>query len=47
MLRLLLLAVYVFVVTPIGLIAKLVHDPLHRRWNARATTYWVSVPRRT
>ena len=30
------------VITPIGLVFKVIgHDPLHRRFDARATSYWV------
>jgi hypothetical protein len=33
--------VYFVVVTPIGLVTRLVRDPLARRRNRRATTYWI------
>ena len=31
---------YYLVVTPVGLIVKLVRDPLRREWDARAASYW-------
>lgn len=36
----LLLIAYYLVVTPLGLLSRLVNDPLARRWNRRADTYW-------
>jgi len=33
-------AAYYLVVTPAGLIVKLARDPLRRRWDARAASYW-------
>ncbi|MER6195238.1 hypothetical protein [Streptomyces cyaneofuscatus] len=36
----LLLIAYYLVVTPLGLLSRLVNDPLTRRWNGRADTYW-------
>ncbi|MEU0157660.1 hypothetical protein ABZ154_02135 [Streptomyces sp. NPDC006261] len=36
----LLLIAYYLVVTPIGLLSRLVDDPLARRWNRRTATYW-------
>ncbi|MFJ8648554.1 hypothetical protein ACIRNI_20845 [Streptomyces sp. NPDC093546] len=36
----LLLLVYYLVVTPFGLLSRLVNDPLARRWERRADTYW-------
>ncbi|MFJ7060608.1 hypothetical protein ACK8N7_07415 [Streptomyces griseobrunneus] len=36
----LLLITYYLVVTPIGLLGRLTGDPLARRWNRRADTYW-------
>ncbi|MER5768951.1 hypothetical protein [Streptomyces sp. NPDC001985] len=42
---LLLLILYYLVVTPAGLLSRLVRDPLTRRWNRSAETYWtVSTP---
>jgi hypothetical protein len=35
-----LFAVYVLVVTPIGLVLRVIHDPLHRRRDRAAATYW-------
>ena len=35
-----LTVVYFVVVTPIGLVSRLIRDPLARRRNRRATTYW-------
>lgn len=35
-----LFAVYVLVVTPIGLLLRVIHDPLHLRWDRAAVTYW-------
>ncbi|MDX3372995.1 MULTISPECIES: hypothetical protein [Streptomyces] len=37
---LLLLIAYYLVVTPLGLLSRLVNDPLARRWSRRADTYW-------
>ncbi|MEU9117765.1 hypothetical protein AB0D04_40065 [Streptomyces sp. NPDC048483] len=42
----LLAFLYVFVVTPIGLLRRLVRDPLTRRWDPRARTYWTPSPPR-
>ncbi|MEU1325594.1 hypothetical protein [Streptomyces microflavus] len=36
----LLLIAYYLVVTPIGLLSRRFDDPLARRWNRRAVTYW-------
>ena len=38
--RLLLLIAYFLLVTPVGLVLRLVRDPLHRRWDAGAPSYW-------
>ncbi|MFF6909212.1 hypothetical protein ACFY9Q_25150 [Streptomyces sp. NPDC012389] len=38
----LLLIAYYLVVTPVGLLSRLAHDPLARRWNRRADTYWTA-----
>jgi hypothetical protein len=35
-----LFLVYFLIATPVGLVSRLVHDPLSRRRNRRATTYW-------
>lgn len=35
-----LFAVYVLVVTPIGLLLRVIHDPLHRWRDRTAVTYW-------
>lgn len=40
MIRLPLFVVYVLVVTPVGLVWRLVNDPLQRRWDSRADSYW-------
>ncbi|MGP3999334.1 hypothetical protein [Streptomyces sp. 8N706] len=39
--RLLLALAYYLVVTPAGLLSRLVRDPLRRRPDGKATTYWV------
>lgn len=36
-----LFIIYSLVVTPIGLVSRLIHDPLSRRRNQRAKTYWI------
>ena len=33
--------VYYLVLTPIGLVSRLVRDPLRRRFDARAASYWI------
>ncbi len=33
-------AVYYLVLTPVALLVRLVRDPLHRRRDSRADTYW-------
>ncbi|WP_204840879.1 hypothetical protein [Saccharothrix algeriensis] len=38
---LLLGALYFLVVTPIGLVARLVRDPMARRWDENAQSYWI------
>ncbi|AJT63820.1 hypothetical protein [Streptomyces chattanoogensis] len=43
----LLAFLYAFVVTPIGLLRRLVRDPLSRRWDPRAHTYWTPSAART
>ncbi len=35
-------AVYYLLVTPAGLLARWVHDPLARTWDRKAATYWAS-----
>ena len=37
-----LAALYYLVVTPVGAVARLVRDPLHRRRRPAATSYWTS-----
>lgn len=32
---------YYLIATPAGLISRLVRDPLSRKRNSRATTYWI------
>lgn len=39
--KLALAAIYYLVVTPIGLVSRLIHDPLSRRWNRGAQSYWI------
>jgi hypothetical protein len=39
--RLWLALAYFLLITPAGLLARPVHDPLRRRWNRRATSYWI------
>ena len=40
--------VYFAVVTPIGLVSRLVRgDPLHRRPDRNARSYWIERPRRS
>jgi hypothetical protein len=38
---LLLAVVYYLVVTPVGLLSRLIRDPLRRRPDRKASTYWV------
>ncbi|WP_155070816.1 hypothetical protein [Streptomyces taklimakanensis] len=38
----LLAIVYYLVVTPVGLLARVVRDPLARGWDRGARTYWVT-----
>ena len=40
--KLLLGALYYLVVTPAGVVLRLVHDPLTRRWNAHRSSYWIA-----
>jgi hypothetical protein len=37
-----LLALYTLAVIPAGLVTRLLHDPLHRRPDRRATSYWTA-----
>jgi len=37
----LLALVYYLLVTPVGLVSRIVHDPLRRGWDRRASTYMV------
>ncbi|WP_170191785.1 hypothetical protein [Saccharothrix syringae] len=39
----LLLVVYLFVVTPVALVARLLGDPLRRRPDRMATSYWTEL----
>lgn len=32
---------YFLIVAPVGIIGRLVHDPLNRKWLAGAETYWI------
>lgn len=34
--------IYFVVATPISLVSRLIHDPLSRRRDRRATTYWTA-----
>jgi hypothetical protein len=36
----LLSIIYFVVVAPVGLVGRLIHDPLSRRRKQRAATYW-------
>jgi len=44
---LLLALAYAVVVLPVGLVARLVRDPLRRRPDAAAVSYWSELPGRT
>ena len=35
-----LFIIYWLLVTPVGLVLRLTRDPLHRRWDRSASTYW-------
>ncbi|MFF8960132.1 hypothetical protein [Streptomyces sp. NPDC014894] len=37
---LLLFPIYFLVFTPLSLLLRLFHDPLHRRWDPSADHYW-------
>jgi hypothetical protein len=39
--KILLFVLYFALVTPIGLLITAVHDPLHRKINPRAHSYWI------
>ncbi len=39
--KLLLFSAYYLLVTPYGLVRRFVRDPLARRWDASATTYFI------
>jgi hypothetical protein len=41
MIDVLLVTTYFLVVAPVGWVSRLVHDPLSRRRDRRATTYWI------
>jgi hypothetical protein len=43
----LLAMTYFLVLTPIGLVRRLVGDPLQRRFNRQAPTYWTPAQRRS
>lgn len=38
--RLSLALFYYLLLTPVGLVSRMVHDPLHRRWRPHAESYW-------
>ncbi|MGW3205730.1 hypothetical protein [Streptomyces sp. NPDC001135] len=38
----LLTITYFLLITPIGLLSRLVRDPLARKWDQKADTYWIS-----
>jgi hypothetical protein len=40
--KVLLFALYILVVTPAGLAARAVRDPLRRRLDTRARSYWIN-----
>lgn len=44
--RVLLFLTYFLLVTPLGLVARLGPDPLHRRRRAGAVSYWVRTAHR-
>lgn len=35
-----LFCLYWLLVTPVGALLRVVHDPLHVRWDRNAETYW-------
>jgi hypothetical protein len=41
-----LFIIYFVIATPVGLVSRLVHDPLSRRRKRGATTYWSPSTRR-
>jgi hypothetical protein len=42
--NILLFLLYVLVVTPVGLVWRVVRDPLKRRVDRRAASYWIAAP---
>jgi hypothetical protein len=36
-----LFLLYYLVLTPIGLVSRVVRDPLARRWSRHAASYWI------
>ncbi len=40
--NILLSIIYFLVATPFGLVSRLIHDPLSRRRNRQASTYWTT-----
>jgi hypothetical protein len=44
--KLWLFALYFLVVTPVGLVCRIVRDPLRRRWERRAPSYLILVTER-
>lgn len=45
--HLLLLIVFCLLVTPVGLLMRLRHDPMARRLDRTAKTYWLTRPRKS
>lgn len=39
--RLSLALIYYLLITPVGVVSRVVYDPLHRRWRPRAESYWI------
>lgn len=37
----LLALAYYLLVTPVGLVSRIIHDPLRRGWDPRASTYMI------
>lgn len=44
--RVALYPLYFLVITPLGWLMALIHDPLHRRWDPKADSYLTVPPRR-
>lgn len=44
--RIALYPLYFLVITPLGRLMALIHDPLHRRWDPKADSYLTVPPRR-